>query len=274
VRPRILSHLLAAVFCLTLASDVRADPVYVSRVFSHFGTVDLLTGAYTDIATTSVQLNALTFASNGTLYGIGSDNHLYTVNTTTGALTDVGNTGSFFALNSLAAGSNGKLFGEDPFGNLFSIDPQTGKATEVGPANEFGLHPTGTLAFGPGDMLFTDISFFGDFLNTQDQSNGMATKVGSTALDINFPGGLFFDNGQAFAFGFFGELFSINTGTGTANSTGVTISGGFGPVLGAAAGPAENVVPEPSGFVLFLSALALSGGAWRLAPRRRPQQAA
>jgi hypothetical protein len=270
---RILGRLFAgAALCLGFASNAQADPVYVSRVFSKFGTVDLGTGVYTEIATTSTQLNALTFAPNGTLYGLGSDNHIYTVNPASGALTDVGATGTFFALNTLAARSDGALFGEEFTGNLYRLDPQTGMATLVGGSGQFPTqNATGMLAFGPGDTLFSD---FGGFLNTRDQNTGLATRVGSTPLNINFPGGLFFDNGQAFAFGFFGDINSINTATGTSSPTGVSISGGFGQVLGAAVQPQQvaPAVPEPSGFLLFLVGLGVPGGVWWL--RRRRQLAA
>jgi hypothetical protein len=272
VRLRIRFHPFAvAVLFLAFAANGQAEPVYVSRIFSDFGTVDLTTGVYTKIATTSAQLDALAFAPSGTLYGLGSDNHLYTVNPATGGLTDVGSTGTFFGLNSLAARSDGTVFGEDPFGTLYTLDPATGKGTLVGGSGVFGLHSTGILAFGPGDTLFSDNSFFGDFLTTQNQSTGAETQVGSNALNINFPGGLFFDNGQAFGFGFFGDINSINTGTGTSSPTGVSISGGFGQVLGAAAQPQEApvAVPEPSGFMLFLVALGVPGAAWLLRRRKK-----
>jgi hypothetical protein len=264
VRLRIRFQLfVVAVFCLLFASNAQAGPVYVSRVFNQFGTVDLTTGAYTNIATTPVQLDALSFEPNATLYALGADNHLYTVNPTSGALADVGSTGTFFGLNSLAARSDGTLFGEDPFGTLYRLNPATGQGTQVGGSGIFGLHSTGMLAFGPGNSLFSDNSFFGDFLTTQDQNTGVETQVGSTPLNINSPGGLFFDNGQAFAFGFLGDISTIDTATGTSSSTGVTVSGGFGQVLGAAAQPqqAPPAVPEPSGFVLFLVGLGISGAA-------------
>jgi hypothetical protein len=263
-----------AVLGLLFAANALADPVYVSRVFSQFGTVDPITGAYTNIATTPVQLNALSFEPNGTLYALGADNHLYSVNPANGALSDVGSTGTFFGLNSLAARSDGTLFGEDPFGTLYRLNPATGQGTQVGGSGIFGLHSTGMLAFGPGDNLFSDNSFFGDFLTTQDQNTGTETEIGSTPLNINFPGGLFFDNGQAFAFGFFGDINTINTATGASSPTGISVTGGFGQVLGAAAQPqqAPVAVPEPSGFMLFLVGLGIPGAA--LLHRRRRQLAA
>jgi hypothetical protein len=267
VRQKLLGGVAAvAALCLTFASSVRADPVYVSRDFSQFGTGDPATGAYTNIATTSVQLDALTFAPDGTLYGMGTDNQLYRVNPASGALTPVGPTGTFFPVTSFAARTDGTLFGEDPFGMLYRVNPATGAATPVGGSGVFGLHPRGTLAFGPGDTLFTII---GSSLFTQDQSTGTATPVGAGTLDIAFPGGLFFDNGQAFALDFFGKLFTVDTGTGSDSWTGVTADG-FGAFHGAAVQPqqAPAAVPEPSGFLLFLVGLGVPAGAMFLRRRK------
>jgi hypothetical protein len=273
VRLKLLGRLLAvAALCLPFASYAQAEPVYVSRDFSQFGTVDVGTGVYTEIATTSVQLDALTFAPNGTLYGMGTDNHLYTVDPASGGLTNVGPTGTFFPVTSLAARKDGAVFGDDPFGMLFRVNLLTGTAAPVGGSGVSDLHRRGTLAFGPGDTLFIII---GNSLYTQDQNTGAATPVGATPLDIAFPGGLVFADGQAFAFDFFGKIFTIDTGTGTDSWTGVTVSGGFGAFHGAAVQPQQLepvAVPEPSGFMLFLVGVGVPAG--RLFLRRRRQPAA
>ena len=84
MRRPVLSLVLILVAFSSSSSAVRAGLVYVSRPFEAFGTVDLTTGTYSQIGTTAVQLQALSFAPSGKLYGIGSDNHLYQVNTATG----------------------------------------------------------------------------------------------------------------------------------------------------------------------------------------------
>jgi hypothetical protein len=181
----------------------------------------------------------------------------------------VGPTGTFFPVTSLAARTDGAVFGEDPFGMLFRVNLLTGTGTPVGGSGVFGLHPRGTLAFGPGDTLFTII---GSSLYTQDQNTGAATPVGATPLDLAFPAGLYFASGQAFAFDFIGKIFTIDTGTGSDSWTGVTVSGGFGAIHGAAVQPQQGepvAVPEPSGFMLFLVGLGVPAGA--LFRRRRKE---
>src|SRR5947209_20339314 len=113
MRRPVLSLVLILVAFSSSSSAVRAGLVYVSRPFEAFGTVDLTTGTYSQIGTTAVQLQALSFAPSGKLYGIGSDNHLYQVNTATAALTDVGATGTFFGLVTLAGRGDGAFFGSD-----------------------------------------------------------------------------------------------------------------------------------------------------------------
>src|SRR5262249_44123359 len=95
---------------------------------------------------------------------------------------------------------------------------------------------------------------------------------GSGTLGIaNFPQGLFFLNGQAEAFNFFGVLYTINTTTGAGTATSVTISGGFGPVQGAAAAPAVGAVPGPSSAVLAIIGVL---GPWGVLLLRRRTKAA
>jgi hypothetical protein len=271
---KLLGRLFAAVLCVTFASYARAELVYVTRDSSRFGTVDLGTGLYTQIATTSVQLDGLTFAPNGTLYGVGSDNqgigHLYTVNPATGALTNVGPTGTFFPVTSLAAAKDGTVFGEGPDGTLYRMNPSTGMATAVGASGVAGLHRRGTLAFGPGDHLFIII---GNSLYSQDPNTGAATVVGAMPLDIAFPGGLVFADGQAFAFDFIPKIFTINTADGTDSWTGVSVSDDGGVAIHGAALQPQQVepasIPEPSGFLLFLVGVGVPAGALILLRRRK-----
>lgn len=255
-----------AVLCLTAASIARGQTVYVSRFINDFGTVDLSTGIYTLIGNTPVSIDALTFTPDGTLYGLGTNGNLYTVNPATAQTTDLGSTGTFFRLNSLAARGDGLLFADDPFGDLYRVDPATALATLVGGSGVFGLHEEGGLAFGPDDTLYSLISFFGSSLYTRDPQTGAAARVGTSPTGINSPGGLFFDNDRLYAFDFFSNIYTIDTTTGVGTPTGVSVSGGFGSIRGAAA-PRAAIIPEPSTLALLVS-ISVGGAGYLLRKRR------
>jgi hypothetical protein len=233
------------------ASAASAGVVYVSRPSDAFGTVDLSTGVYTAIGTTAVQLDALTFAPSGVLYGIGSDNKLYEVNTATAGLTLVGPAGSFFNLVALASRSDGAFFASDTFSNgpggfEYRVNPATGMATTLGQSGlSGGFVDSGGLAFGPGDVLYMDYGSGAstNALYTVNQSTGLATKLGNTGVAAD---GLVFSGGQAFGFDFFGEIYRFDPTTGAATDTHLAVTGGFGPIDAAAA------APEPASLLLLL----------------------
>ena len=54
------------------------------------GTLDLSTGQFTQVASTSLFAQSLTSSANGTLYAGASNGNLYTVNTSSGATTQFG----------------------------------------------------------------------------------------------------------------------------------------------------------------------------------------
>ena len=97
-------------------------------------------------------LEALAFG-NGTLYGLGKlDGNLYTVNTTTGATTLVGNTGVSVGspLGGLTFGPGGVLFAslDD---KLYQLNAATGLATPINPDPnvDTGFSSISGLAFAP-----------------------------------------------------------------------------------------------------------------------------
>lgn len=269
---RRLILVLALVVLSLKASPALAGEVYVSRPFNAFGTVDLVTGQYTNIGTTTVGLNGLTFGPSGTLYGMGNDNALYTINPTTGGMTLVGPTGAFFGQANLAARGDGALFATDPFtsgpgGFVNRVNPTTGAATSIGQSGlTGGFAAPGGLAFGPDGSLFLLYGLFTDNLYKVNQMTGVASAVGASGVELN---GLVFSEGTAYAFDFFGRIYTVNPTTGAATFTGVTVNGGFGPINAAAGGPASSaVVPEPTSLTLLaFVGVAVGGYVWR---RRRP----
>lgn len=131
----------ALAICLSSAV-VRADNLAYATVTPNgnggfvgyaFGTVDLNTGSFTQIAgpqTTVAQLAELNGVLYGT-YGAAGPSTLYRADPRNFALTPVGNTG--VSLEELGATPNG-IFGisNGPNAPLYSIDPATGKATLIG----------------------------------------------------------------------------------------------------------------------------------------------
>jgi hypothetical protein len=93
-----------------------------------FGVVDLNTGVFTPIGSTGGQLAGLG-SYGGVIYGGASDT-LYSINTSTGALTAIG-TGnvSYGDFGSTTSG----LYAFGPNGDLYSINPANGAATDIGP---------------------------------------------------------------------------------------------------------------------------------------------
>ena len=116
---------------------------------------DISTGQSVNIAPggTSDTLEALAFAPNGTLYGLGKlDGDLYKVSTATGALTLVGNVGFNVGspIGSLAFGPDGVLYAtlDDA---LYKLDTMTGLATAVStdPSATTGFDSISGLTYSP-----------------------------------------------------------------------------------------------------------------------------
>ena len=106
-------------------------------------TVNSITGGTTFVAsiTGAARVEALAFSDNGTLFAAGSiaDNSssetLFTLSTSTGALTQVGPMGSY-DIDDLTFGPDGFLYGVDTFdgreAHLLRIDPLTASVVDLG----------------------------------------------------------------------------------------------------------------------------------------------
>jgi hypothetical protein len=214
-----------------------------------------------------------------TLYGLGSTSRLYTINTTTGAATQIGSAGAF-TLSGTAFG-----FDFDPTIDRIRVTSDTGQNLRLNP-NDGALTATdGALAFAAGDpnsgatprstgSAYTDnfagaatTTLYGidsnlDVLVRQDPPNlGTLHTVG--ALGFNTSDLVGFDisglTGIAYASltapaGNFSQLFTIDLATGSATLVG-SIGGGV-PLIGLAA-IALRDVPEPGTLSLSLLGLGL-----------------
>lgn len=150
-------------------------------------------------------------ASAITLYSTGNDGtSLYTIDSTTGAGTLVGNFG-YGATYSVAFSPSDQLYAViDSYGSstLATVNLTTGAATPVGAGTNIG--ELMALAFAPDGTLYA-ASWGNDELYTMNPTTGVATAVGS----LGFGGimDLAFDtSGQLY--GISGGLYSIDTTTG------------------------------------------------------------
>jgi hypothetical protein len=235
--------------------------------------------------------------ANGLLYGLGSTSRLYTINTTTGAATQVGSAGAFIL--------TGTAFGFD-----FNPVPDRVRVVSTDTTN-FRLNPNnGTLAgtdtplaYAAGDSgagvtprvvgsAYTNnfngatvTTLFGidtnrDVLVMQGGPNGTPSPNGGVLTTIGK--GLGFDTSDLVGFDVSGisgvayasltpstggasELFTIDLDSGAASlvgsigTSGLTLTG-----LAAAATQATATVPEPSTITLLgLGSLGLVGCGWR-----------
>jgi hypothetical protein len=188
----ILLALLAFV-CFGVA-PVQAGTVYITadnlEGTNLFGTLDVATGQFSQIASTDPVFLGLTTGPGGKIYGADANSgHLFTINTS-GATTQYGSVTAPSAFYGLAySRSAGNFFVDnlDPMNvTLYSITGDGNSSSLVGQiaGPNSGFFPTGNLAFGPGGNLYFNYS--SDLINatnstlyTVNTSTGTLTAIGS-----------------------------------------------------------------------------------------------
>ncbi len=260
----------AALLCgvLYLAGQARAGTmVYATAdngVASIFGTMNLATGQFTQISTTTPYFGSLTAGPGGTIYG-GSGNlgyHLYTISPSGspiiyGTVTAPSNSLGFFGLASAgAAGFFADSVALQGTTYTVSLDRISASGSTLsfvqilGPP--FNTFNSGNLAFGPNGNLYFDSGFAeGDnFLYQVNTSTGVATQVGSGLLTA-FPLTLVTSGSSLYGIDTFTltdpQVYVINTTTGIASPT-VSVSGL--PLNYTLDTLAADSVPEPSTSIL------------------------
>ena len=249
---------IAAGLCLDGASTVaKADNIaFMGTNTGDFGTVDLNTGVFSFLGTTSFNLHAQALAgmaeANGVLYGapVGQGG-LYTINPTTGALTAVG--GAAIIYDDLGYTTTGfYAVGQDA--NLYSINPATGAATLIGPTG-LGFGTWRGLSTNSNSLYFAD----GSDLYTLNTTTGAATLIGPFGGSIEI-GALVQEGG--FLYG--GEetpsrlVDTLDTTTGAA-TTGPGLTGTTGTFFALAPYPLQpspSPVPEPGTLSLLGASIA------------------
>ena len=212
-----------------------------------FGVIDLNTGVFTSLGDTGQTLAGLG-SYGGVIYGAPDHgNTLYTVNTSTGALTAIGagNIGGGYALLGSTTAGLYALGWDDA---LYSINPVTGAATDLGSTNI----PFGTvmgISAGSNTLyVTTDNSLYA--LST---INGSATLIGSTTEGETGFGALVTVGGVLYG-GAYGastpDIYALNPQTGAATfvaaSPSTPFSAGVAGFWGLA--PIAQAAPPPPPF--------------------------
>jgi hypothetical protein len=137
--PYLLTSLLAVTFAaFSVALPAKAQTIYASCFDPAnssgprpFGTVNVQTGAFTAIGSTTDTIFSMAFAPNGSLYAVMSGN-LYSINTSSAALTLIGTPSQF--LIGLASAPDGTLYGrtsESPGGRIYQVNTSTAALTAL-----------------------------------------------------------------------------------------------------------------------------------------------
>ena len=141
-----------------------------------------LASALSGFGAEGLSIRGLAFSSTNVLYAVNNggspgdtttDDLLYTINASTGAMTLIG-TMAFAGVQSLTFSSGGTLYGFDGGGGLITIDPLTAAATDVNLTIGASGNDIQTIAFSPGGTLYGGRNN----LFTIDLTTGASTLVG------------------------------------------------------------------------------------------------
>jgi hypothetical protein len=214
---------------------------YVAGGAGEWGTINLSTGQFNLLGTSSSDLNGVVVTSADKYLGYDALNDLVSVNPLNGALTLIGSGG--VVLDAIAIESNGSLFGfSRNTSDLYSINPNTGATAVIG--------STGLAANGGADSFTSNgTSLFLTYetgtasanLYTVNAGTGAATLVGNVGAGGPQFEGSGFIGGQLYEFGTNGDLYTLTTSGPVTPTLVGAVSGGL-----SGGNAAVQVVPEPS----------------------------
>ena len=221
-----------------------------------FGTINLNSGAFSSLGVTEVGATTVNLAGLGevgnTLYGEGSGNTLYTVNTSNGQLTQVGveNTISIVDFGSTLT----TLYALSSTGSLYSVSPVDASVTLIG-STTVGAGGTSSLSTG-SSVLYLNLFNSAFNLYTLDQGSGAATLVGAT----NRIGGLMWSSSTSTLWGGTDAPDALQTETINITNGNVTNGSaltGAGTTFGVGAFAPLIQAPEPATWALAAIGLML-----------------
>ena len=194
------------------------------------------TPTFTDIA----------LSSSNQLFG-NTFSELYSVNTTTGTTSLIGELG-VSDLNALGFSNSNVLYGAGTSGNFYTINTSTGVASLL--AKIPGFTSSGDIVYNPSTNTFLATSRTGTAPGTGDDlfsitQTGIATDIGKIGFSNVF--GLVFNGGTLFGYTDNNQQLIINPTTG-AGTLAQALTGNRGSIFGAANVPSEGstIVPNIS----------------------------
>lgn len=184
------------------------DPVvYVVDLNGTLATIDLISGAITNIGKADIPLISIAFSPTGQLYGTDGK-ALYLVNLVNGSLYRVGNFGASISVSSIRFSGDGNLFADSsaspsvqlPDGmtlppgyvnrTLYTINSQTAAATII-----YSQTYPSTLPLWVGDLSFADGHLY-EISNTGRP--GPTTATVNPTNGVSVPSNLFSSIGEVF----------------------------------------------------------------------------
>lgn len=237
-------------------NNAQAATDYLSTSAGQVGTVDTATGVFTPITNSAPTFTDIALSSSNQLFG-NTFSQLYSINTTTGASSPIGNL-AVGDLNALGFSNSNVLYGAGIDGSFYTINTSSGVASLV--AKIPGFASSGDIAYNPSTNTFLATSATGTATGTGDElfsitPTGTATDIGKIGFGSVY--GLVINNGTLFGYTANNQQLIINptTGAGTLDRT---VTGVSGQIFGGANAPSQGTtsVPEPSE---VLGILALGG---------------
>jgi hypothetical protein len=185
--------MLTLALALLCAAPALADELYVGTDTGAFLLYNTLTGDASQIG--ALHLGNQTVVPYGfsyigtTIYMVDGqpapNTNLYSVDTSSGALTLIGALGTTNGFSGIASQGNAPLYAMD-FTNLYTVDAGTGHTTTVGPLG-FPCCSNWGMSFAPDGHLYIDANSDGTdaYLYRIDLITGHGTRIGDATPGVN-----------------------------------------------------------------------------------------